>query len=398
MKIYKPSWDPCCPPDPCCFCPLCPCPPPIDVSFSAVKRDQRTGTPLPGAIYTLYQCGEPVQSARSNSSGILQLNRLKPGIYDLIENIPPKGYQADTRPHRVVVNADGTVFIDGIFAKDFTLFDVPLPAVSFKKIDAVTGLPLAGAVFTLSNGAAAVSGNDGAVDFGTLPAGTYTLTETSAPAQYVPDPNTYQVVVTQNNEVTINGIPADQFVVQNQPQPSFSFRKYDERTGLPLAGATFLLSNGQSVTSNSGGLVNFGVLSPGVYAMTESAAPNGYQPNPTKYTVEVRQNGQILINGISVEEFSVNNTPASDPSPKPIILAVTEGDNFVTGTGVPGAQIVVSLPDGTKITTTVDASGYWLAAVPQGTTLQAGQVIHASQTVSGQSPSENASYVVQSRA
>ena len=65
--------------------------------------------------------------------------------------------------------------------------------------------------------------------------------------------------------------------------------------------------------------------------------------------------------------------------------------------GVPGAELVVLLPDGTKVTTTVNENGIWLVPVPSGIVLFAGQTVYAYQTVPGYAPSENASFVVQPR-
>ncbi|MDL2280835.1 inverse autotransporter beta domain-containing protein [Selenomonadales bacterium OttesenSCG-928-I06] len=86
---------------------------------------------------------------------------------------------------------------------------------SFTKLASDTGAGLAGAVFDLSNEKTATSDSNGTVTFTGVTAGTYTLTETSAPDGYDKDSNSYTVVVNNNGEVTINGGPAASFTVTN---------------------------------------------------------------------------------------------------------------------------------------------------------------------------------------
>ncbi len=72
---------------------------------------------------------------------------------------------------------------------------------------------------------------------------------------------------------------------------SFYFTKTNE-SGAALPGATFQLTQGSTVvgtaTSDSNGLVNFGVLSaPGTYTLTETSAPSGYTRHTGSWTVTV---------------------------------------------------------------------------------------------------------------
>lgn len=382
----------CCP---CrCHC-CCPCPTPVTASFIACKRDRLTAAPLPGATYTLYREGLAVKAALSDMNGALCFSGLMPGQYELVESAAPEGYRLDTVRHKVTVDALGNVTIDGQAAQGYALYDNPLASLVFRKTDANTGLPLAGATFTLLGGMSATSDSNGLVNLGYLAPGTYTMQETGVPLGYLPISKTFQVQVSANNEIMVNGAPIADFVLENQPYPTFSFRKYDADTNQPLANAVFTLSNGAAVTSDSGGLVQFGKLAPGAYTMRETAVPSGYEPNNTLYNVVVTDSGQITINGTQSESFSVGNTPTR--SPVPVIDAVVEDATTVTGRGVAGAEIQVTLPDGTQVNTTVNSSGVWVAAVPTGITLQAGQTIYATQTVPGSATSERASFIVQSR-
>ncbi len=383
----------------CCCCSCCnhPCPPPppVEASFTAVKRSATTGDPIPGAVFTLYQNGLPIALSASDAHGALSFSDLAPGEYRLVETTAPGGYQSDLQQHQVRVDAQGNVTIDGQIPYNFALYNVPASTLTFSKTDAATGLPLPGAGFSLSNGATVSSDSNGQVDFGTLQPGTYTLLEINTPAGYLPNQRQYTVTVSANNEITVNGLPIGSFSVPNQPNPELAFQKTDANNGQPLAGATFTLSNGATAVSDAAGRVSFGRLAPGTYTMTETAAPSGYEPNPTAYTVEVSADGGVTVNSTPLANFHVPNTPS--PSPRPVINTVTEGDTTISGTGVAGAAIAVTLPDGSQVDTTVGANGIWSVTVPAGATLQTGQTVRANQTVPGSAASADASFVVQAR-
>ena len=271
------------------------------------------------------------------------------------------------------------------------------------KYDQDTGRPLADAGYTLYQNenliATAISDESGRLSFTDLAPGEYTLIETTIPAGYLPERTSHQVVVDEDGTVMIDGIPADNFSLYDVPNrdAEISFRKVDADTGQPLAGAVFTMPNGVRAVSGSDGVVNFGIFGPGSYVIQEVTAPEGYAAVQTDFTVVVTTDGRAFIDGTSIANFTAKNTRLPDPSQRPVINAVTEGDHFVTGTGVPGAEIAVTLPDGIVVTTTVNDSGIWVAAVPQGTDLQAGQTIYAIQTEIGRGPSAAASFEVQAK-
>lgn len=287
----------------CCSC--CPCP---LAAFTALIRDQQTGAPLAGAVFGLSRDNQRPLHATSDYRGELHFDRLGPGAYTLREIQPPAGYRLSEETHTVEVRPDGTVTLDGGPADGYVLWNTRLIGLTFYKIEAVLGTPIAGASFQLSGGQAAASDGNGLVDFGVLPQGVYTLRETAAPAGYLPDPTVYTVMVTAAGGIEIDGLAPERFCVKNRPYPLFSFAKFDTASGWPLAGAVFHLSNGMSVTSNDCGLVEFGPLAPGRYTMREEP-PAGYLPNPHEYAVEVTVSGIITVDGVELEAFRAGNTP-----------------------------------------------------------------------------------------
>ena len=68
---------------------------------------------------------------------------------------------------------------------------------------------------------------------------------------------------------------------------------------------------------------------------------------------------------IDTEEEDGGHTVAGK-SDKPTIDDITEGDKEITGTGIIGAIIIVTLPDGTMLETTVGNDGTWTVELPDG--------------------------------
>ena len=85
----------------------------------------------------------------------------------------------------------------------------------------------------------------------------------------------------------------------------FSFKKIGDSETDALTGATFSLQGpkksddnlGPQVWKRSGtdGIVNFDNLTPGIYNLTESGAPQGYEKANTKWTVTVTKDGKIYM-------------------------------------------------------------------------------------------------------
>ncbi|MEE6710720.1 Ig-like domain-containing protein [Pediococcus acidilactici] len=94
-------------------------------------------------------------------------------------------------------------------------------------------------------------------------------------------------------------------------------------------------------------------------------------------------NATQTFDGVTSEKGQRTVDPRGDVK-APVINPITEGDSEITGTGKPGATVMVSFDDGTVIgTTTVDENGKWSVDVPAGVTLTAGDQVVATQTFDG---------------
>ena len=92
------------------------------------------------------------------------------------------------------------------------------------------------------------------------------------------------------------------------------------------------------------------------------------------------------------EEPEVPETPETPETPEksntPEVDKITEGDDKITGKGEPGSDIVVELPDGTKVPGKVDEDGNWEVEVPADKPLNKDDVIKVVQQEEGKDPSD----------
>ena len=116
---------------------------------------------------------------------------------------------------------------------------------------------------------------------------------------------------------------------------------------------------------------------------------------PADATIEVADNGDVTI---TYADKSVDTIPGADvavereTSGAPTVDKVDTDDTKVSGTGVAGATIEVTLPDGTKKTTTVGQNGKWEVALDAPLTKDA--EVKVVQKEAGKKPSAEAATTV----
>ncbi|MCD7947165.1 MAG: Ig-like domain-containing protein [Oscillospiraceae bacterium] len=367
------------------------------IPLSIRKIDSVSGAGISGVVFGLTSCNNLICSGTTDANGDLVFY-IPPCIAFVLQELStPPNYLPNDTTYNLFADVCGRIFVDGVFTPQLVIRNTPI-SFSFTaiKVNAENSMPLAGAVYALYMGsseiARTVSNATGQVTFTDLSPGTYDLVEITPPPGFQMDTQSLVVIVSQNGSITIMGQPANGFILSNIPlnEQELSFLKLDESTGLPVVGATFALTqNGtviNTIVSGTDGLVNFGVLPAGTYQLTETVASPGYEPNSNVYQVVVAADGAITINGLSISDFAIANIPIliSDP---PVFDFIYEGDTVITGTGVPGSEVVVTLPDGTELTTTVEPDGTWSVDVPADEELVVGDILTAIQTEPGKLPS-----------
>ena len=175
---------------------------------------------------------------------------------------------------------------------DFT-YNVTKTKVEFSKIDVTTGKELPGAHLEIKNSNGEVieswvSTNE--THYFELLPGKYTLTETIAPEGYELLTETIEFEVFEDGKTT-------KVVIENKPakkEIKVEFSKIDVSTGKELPGAHLEIrdSNNNLVESwVSTEETHYFELLPGVYTLTETLAPEGYELSSETIEFEVKENG-----------------------------------------------------------------------------------------------------------
>ena len=244
---------------------------------------------------------------RTDENGEIRIPGLKPGKSVVVtETRAPAGFIIDTQSQTVQIKEGRTVTL--------TFKNQPKGAIIIQKRDSLTGQPLPGAEFRVATAAGCEVGLDGVIGSSSLTQnglfttdsngeiritnlapGAYVLTETKAPAGYVMDSPSTNVVIGANGDTQT-------VIVTNTPKGGLIVEKYDSVTKLPLSGTQFKITNAngeltpdnEGLTSSNGlystdrsGQIVLSKLLPGTYVVSEVKAPANYQADPTPQTVVV---------------------------------------------------------------------------------------------------------------
>ena len=244
---------------------------------------------------------------RTDENGEIRIPGLKPGKSVVVtETRAPAGFIIDTQSQTVQIKEGRTVTL--------TFKNQPKGSLIIQKRDSLTGQPLPGAEFRLATAAGCEVGLDGVIGDSTLTQnglfitdsngeirvtnlapGAYVLTETKAPAGYVMDSPSTNVVIGANGDTQT-------VIITNTPKGGLIVEKYDSVTKLPLSGAQFKITNANGeltpdnegltssnglYTTDRGGQIVLSKLLPGTYVVSEVKAPDNYQADPTPQTVVV---------------------------------------------------------------------------------------------------------------
>lgn len=268
------------------------------------KEDAQTRLPVAGAVFKLSRVNGEVIKDRleTGMDGLASIGDLLPGDYVVEEIEAPKGYLLSENPKQNVSLKAGEVAT--------VLFRNNKPGgVAILKQDAMSGLPLEGAKFTVTrlDGSPVgkepyyVTGKDGYIRVPDLEAGYYYVQEIEAPEGYLLDNTRHQVRV-ENFEVTL-------LQLKNYEKTTLVVEKVDAQSKVPLAGAEFGLfamdgkQIGDTFITGANGKANLTGIEPGWYILKELKAPIGYVLNEEEFRVEIKEGQPTTI--------TVPNTPES---------------------------------------------------------------------------------------
>ncbi|MCL2332289.1 MAG: SpaA isopeptide-forming pilin-related protein [Actinomycetia bacterium] len=270
--------------------------------LAATKLDLVSQTPVADAVYGVYAADDIItadgtlRAARGalvdtisieNTTTPTQSKPLFCGAYELRELIAPEGYLLDPDPHQIELAPDRQVTI---VQAAMTVED-DYTKLRISKTDLVSGAEIDGAELTLTGPNSSIvatwttDGRPHEID--RLEPGDYVLSESCAPDGYLTSEEV-TFTVRANSEI--------QTVVMKDDYTKLDISKQAATTGKELPGATLLVKDGagnmidQWISTDRVHRIEH--LRPGVYSLTETIAPRGYQVAQT-ITFSVLATGEV---------------------------------------------------------------------------------------------------------
>ena len=304
-----------------------------------LKVDASNSRPLSGAVIAIDQIdGDIHLEGTTDEDGEVFFEQLPPNTsWEVTELQAPAGYHLNEKVFTAELEENQTVTV--------TIPDKVKPGLIIRKVDAETGEPLAGAVFTVTHSDGKLVGEylsdaNGMVVIENLPEGTYIIEEIQPPEGYLLDG--------ENSKKTVNLSfeNSQEVVFRDFAKPKLLIRKIDVDTGEPLEGAVIRVARRGSseyteVTTGKDGTALLEGLEEDWYQVQEIRSPEGYILDSTVHDVEL----------IAGQTATVVLTNSKEPG-----LTIQKVD-AETGDPLPGAVFRVTMPNGSIKDVTTDENG-----------------------------------------
>lgn len=184
-----------------------------------LKVLNREGKGIEKAQFAIQFKEKLLQTADSNSQGVICFSNLLPGDYVLLQTSVGKEYQVDRKTHIITISSQGLMTIDGKQKKDMVIINEKNVVLRFVKQDK-KGRPICGCEYVLlhKNGTKYKSSSDknGIISFYAIEPGIYQLKQTIPAIGYRLNESIYDVVVSKDGRITVNGRTPENFVVIEQ--------------------------------------------------------------------------------------------------------------------------------------------------------------------------------------
>ena len=279
-----------------------------NVPLSAItvyKYDTVTGEAVRDAVFEIRYLtdtsgtgGTAIGRYKTGANGSFTVTGLIRGTYIVEELASDNGHVIDAAPQTAFLSGEDQDVVQLYFG------NTPKGIVLIVKKDALTGKPLAGVEFTVTDSTGAVLGSangkfttdaSGSVLIdGLNPGVTVVAKESRAISGYILDDTPQTAQVKAGATVTLE--------FRNQPKGGLIIEKYDSVSKERLAGAVFritdangeLLPDNEGLTSSNGlyttnaeGQIVLSKVAPATLVVTEVTAPDGYRLDPTPQTVVI---------------------------------------------------------------------------------------------------------------
>ncbi|CAM3316995.1 SpaA isopeptide-forming pilin-related protein [Vagococcus fessus] len=282
------------------------------VKVKKVDSTDETKT-LAGAEFDIIdKDGKVVEHIVTDDNGQAQSKNLNIGNYTLVETKAPEGYELDSTPIPVKIEANGEVSVIEVTITNDPI-EPPLGTIKLIKQDSEDDTKrLVGAEFDVFNTEGEVVGSlitneNGEAILENLPLGDYTIIETKAPAGYELDPTPITVTVLENKES--NTVSVTVVNTEIPKKGTIEIIKVDDETGVTLAGAEFDIKNSAGeivghIITNKEGKARLSDLELGDYTIVETKAPDGYNLSEKIYTISVVENETNTV-AIEIENSKI---------------------------------------------------------------------------------------------
>ena len=248
-----------------------PAPPAGTGKITLKKTAGGTTTGLAGARFSIYFNGQIVGSNITNAQGEIYVENAATGLWSFVETSAPDGFCVDPTPKSVYVDVT-----EGDREYTVAAVNYEKPDMKIIKRDAMSGKPIAGAVFSVksvtgSYSTSVTTGTDGSATLSAIPAGVYVVREESVPEPYIVT-NTEQTVALRpgkTSEVT--------FV--DYEKPGLEIVKKNIANGEPIEGVTYRIeqidgSYSTTATTDNHGRIFLESIPVGSYKVTEINVPS----------------------------------------------------------------------------------------------------------------------------
>ena len=311
-----------------------------DIKIS--KQAITGGKELPGATLILKDNSGKQVDKWVSTNEIHHVKGLKAGTYTLTEQTAPDGYKLSEETITFTVDNYGKLTDKNGKSISQVVMKNEQNDVKISKQAITGGEELPGATLILKDNSGKqvdkwVSTNEIHHVKG-LKAGTYTLTEQTAPDGYKLSEETITFTIDKYGKLTDkNGNPIDQVVMKNE-QNDVEISKQDVTTNKELPGATLELKDKEGkvidkwVSTNETHHIKG--IKVGTYVLSETITPKGYVE--TKETVEftIDKYGKLTDkNGKSIDKVVMYNTPQ-----KEVDIEISKQD-IATKKELPGATL-----------------------------------------------------------
>lgn len=341
---------------------------------------------LKGAEFTLLNDNgkELMSGLKTNEKGIITVNDLRPGAYQLVETKAPFGHELDSEPVDFKIDFNPSKMVK--VTKENILMT---SAVKLQK-KGEDGQLLTGVTFDLIDEhdkrikKGLKTDQNGQLTVDQLKPGTYRFVETASIAGYELDqtPIPFTIHLGQDKPAKVEMI--------NQLTPgAVELTKVDDK-GHKLENAEFSLLNGEgktlqkSLVTDQAGKININDLKPGDYQFIETKAPHGYQldDKPILFTIEKNQQqplqltakNQLILGSLRIIKVDQQTDRTLKGAAFDIREKAGKTIQSVT-TGKDGETIVKGLKPGDYILTETRApNGYVPLKKPIEFTIEMGQV------------------------